>query len=66
LCGSKPFVLYNVGFPQVLGGPGGFRKVWEANSDDFLLFSTKSDFMVPSYKPKPKKLNIKQATTIEL
>ena len=48
---------------MVCGGPGGgFRKVREAGRNSFLLFSLKSDLMVPSYVKK-QKLTIKKATT---
>ena len=35
-CFSTQFGLENVGFPQVLGGPGRFRKVREANRTNLL------------------------------
>ena len=55
--GSKRFGLSNVGFPQVFGGPGGFRKVREAGRKNFLLFSSGSDFMVPIADHQTKKVN---------
>ena len=58
--------LLNVGFAEVFGGPGGFRKVREAGSKNFLLVSSKSDLMVPSYDQKNRKLTIMKATTISI
>ena len=40
------------GFPDVLGGFGGLRKVREVNWKHFLLFSSISDLMVSSYDQK--------------
>ena len=37
---------------MVFGGLGWFRKVREVNWKNFLLFSTKSDWMVQSYDQK--------------
>ena len=39
----------NVGFSEVTEGPAEFRKVREAGGNHFCLFSSKSDFSVPSY-----------------
>ena len=33
---------------------------------NFILFSSKSDFMVPSYDQATKELKIKEATTISM
>ena len=41
-------------FSLVFGGPGGFRKVQEVYRKNFLLFSSRSDFMVSSYVQKAK------------
>ena len=46
-----------VGFSQVFGGPGGFRKVREVNRKNFLQVSSKSHGVVTSYDQKTKKLN---------
>ena len=43
---TKKFL--NFGFPEVFGGPGGFRKVGEAGRNTFLRILSKSDLMVPS------------------
>ena len=38
------------------GGPGGVREVREVNRKNALLFSSKSDLLVPSYDQKTKKI----------
>ena len=48
-------------FPEVFGGPGDFRKVREANCNNFLLFSSKSDLMVPIHDQKAKNANDKNS-----
>ena len=45
------------GFSKVLGGLGGFRKVREANRKNYLLFSSKSDLMVPSCDQNTEKVH---------
>ena len=52
-------------FPDVLEGPGGFRKVREADRNNFLDFSSKMHLMVTSYDQKTKKVHATtQLTTI--
>ena len=46
------------------GDPGGFRKVWEADRKNFLLFSSQSDSMVPSYGEAKNKVAIRIVTTL--
>ena len=53
-------------FSEVFGGPGGFRKVREADRKNFLLFSSGSGLMVPSYDQKTKMVMTKHATTINM
>ena len=43
----------NFGFPVVLGGPGGFRKLREAGRINFHLSWYLIDSVVPSYDQKP-------------
>ncbi len=50
---------------RFFGGPGGFRKVGEANRKDFLLVSSKSDLMERSYSKKHK-LTIEAATAMSI
>ena len=54
------------GFSKVLGGPGGFKKVREAGRIHLHLSSSRSDFMVPSYDQKTKKLTIKKVATVSM
>ena len=46
-------VFEQIGFWLFWGGPGEFQKLQEACRNDFLSFSSHSDFMVPSYFRKP-------------
>ena len=39
-------------FSIVFGGPGGFQKIREVCRKNLCLFSSKSDFIVPSYEEK--------------
>ncbi len=57
---SNNFGLRHVGFPEVLGGPGGFRKVREAGRTNFMQISSKTDLMVPSYDQTTKKSRVKK------
>ena len=52
---TKNIDLYFVFFTVVFGGPGGFRKVREVIWKNFLLVSSRSDLMVPSYGQKTMK-----------
>ena len=58
------FVSEMFGVPEVVGGPGRFRKVREAGRMNFLQVSSKSDLMVRSYDQKTKKITTKEATAI--
>ena len=50
LRGLQKILVSNIfGFPEVSGGPGGFVQLREANRHNFLLLSSKSDLMLPSY-----------------
>ncbi len=42
---------------KVSGGPGGFRKVREADRSNFVQILSKSQVVVPSYDPKTTKVN---------
>ena len=46
------FGLQNLGFRMVFGGPGGFRKIREADRMNFLQLSSKSDLMISSHDQK--------------
>ena len=42
------FLVSEFDFPELFGGPEGFRKVREVNRKNFLPFPSKCDLMVPS------------------
>ena len=52
--------------PEVFQGPGGFRKVREADRIHFLHISSNSDLMVPSFDQESEKVDDWKATTISL
>ena len=59
------FWSLNFDVPEVVGGPGGFRKVREAGRMNFLHISTKFDLMVPSYDQRTKKVNDKKLSLFQ-
>ena len=54
---SKMFGPKQIGFLEVFGGLGGFRKLREAGRKTFQLVSSKANGVVPSYDQKNKKVN---------
>ena len=63
---SNFFGPENLGFLQVFGGPGGFRKLREACRKNFHLVAPKKNGVVPSYDQKPKKLTSKKVTSTSM
>ena len=55
--GFKTFWSLNFGFPEVLEGPGSFRRVREAETKNLHQFSPKMLQRIPSYDRKTKKVN---------
>ena len=62
----KKFDPENVGSSEISTGPRGFEKVREANRGKVMLFSSKSDLMVPSYNEETTGLTTKKVTTITM
>ena len=58
--------LYNVGFLEVFGGPGGFRMVREAEKKNVHQFPSTTHGRVPVYDKKINNLTTNKATTISM
>ena len=58
---SKKNVVKRISFSEVFEGLGRFKKVREACRNNFHLFSSKSELMVPSYDQRNNSCNVSKS-----